>query len=464
MTVTCVNDAPSFTKGANQTVLEDAGAQTVNPWATAISPGPANESGQTVSFVITANTNTALFAAGPAVSSTGVLTYTPATNAYGSATITLKITDDGGTANGGVDESTTQTFTITVTPVNDAPTADSQSVTVFEDSSNNPITLTGSTGPANQSTQTLTFVLEELPSDGTLSETFGGPAILAGDLPLELANATLYFTPTSQYCTTANSFDFHVTDDGGTANGGIDTSAAATVSVTVTCVNDAPTADSQSVTVFEDSSNNPITLTGSTGPANESTQTLTFVLEELPSDGTLSETFGGPAILAGDLPLELANATLYFTPTSQYCTTANSFDFHVTDDGGTANGGIDTSAAATVSVTVTCVNDAPSFTKGANQTVLEDAGAQTVNPWATAISPGPANESGQTVSFVITANTNTALFAAGPAVCSTGVLTYTPATNAYGSATITLKITDDGGTANGGVDESATQTFTITVT
>ncbi len=184
ITVNSVNDAPSFTKGANQTVLEDAGAQTVNPWATAISPGPANESGQTVSFVITANTNTALFAAGPAVSSTGVLTYTPATNAYGSATITLKITDDGGTANGGVDESTTQTFTITVTPVNDAPTADSQSVTVFEDSSNNPITLTGSTGPANESTQTLTFVLEELPSDGTLSETFGGPAILAGDLPL----------------------------------------------------------------------------------------------------------------------------------------------------------------------------------------------------------------------------------------------------------------------------------------
>src|SRR5437667_11668 len=41
--VTAVNDAPSFTKGADQTVLEDAGAQTVSHWATNISSGPAND-------------------------------------------------------------------------------------------------------------------------------------------------------------------------------------------------------------------------------------------------------------------------------------------------------------------------------------------------------------------------------------------------------------------------------------
>ncbi|MCD4717019.1 MAG: hypothetical protein K8R45_09795, partial [Desulfobacterales bacterium] len=38
--VTSVNDEPSFTKGANETILEDAGAQTVAAWATAISAGP----------------------------------------------------------------------------------------------------------------------------------------------------------------------------------------------------------------------------------------------------------------------------------------------------------------------------------------------------------------------------------------------------------------------------------------
>ena len=64
------------------------------------------------------------------------------------------------------------------------------------------------------------------------------------------------------------------------------------------------------------------------------------------------------------------------------------------DNGGTANGGVDTSARSqTFTITVNPVNDAPSFTKGADQTVNEDAGAQSVAGWATAISGGPANES-----------------------------------------------------------------------
>ena len=102
-------------------MLEDAGAQTVTGWATAISPGPANESGQSVAFSVTGNTNLGLFAAGPAVAANGDLTYTPAPNAFGSATITLVAQDNGGTANGGNDTSASQTFDITVTPVNDAP-------------------------------------------------------------------------------------------------------------------------------------------------------------------------------------------------------------------------------------------------------------------------------------------------------------------------------------------------------
>ena len=85
--------------------------------------------------MVTNNTNAALFSAGPAVASNGTLTYTPAANAFGTATITLKITDDGGTANGGVNESATQTFDITVTPVNDAPTfTKGADQTVLEDS------------------------------------------------------------------------------------------------------------------------------------------------------------------------------------------------------------------------------------------------------------------------------------------------------------------------------------------
>src|SRR5208283_4112802 len=97
-----------------------AGAQTVNGWATALSAGPPNESSQTLNFIVS-NNNNALFSTQPAVSATGVLTFTSAANANGSATVTVQIHDNGGTANGGVDTSAAQTFNITVTAVNDAP-------------------------------------------------------------------------------------------------------------------------------------------------------------------------------------------------------------------------------------------------------------------------------------------------------------------------------------------------------
>src|SRR5205085_883269 len=122
----------SFTKGADQTVVEDDGAQTVSGWATAISAGPPNEATQTVNFIVS-NNNGGLFSVPPAVSTTGTLTYTPAANANGSAIVTVQIHDNGGTASGGVDTSTAQTFTITVTAVNDAPVGTSGSVTTKED-------------------------------------------------------------------------------------------------------------------------------------------------------------------------------------------------------------------------------------------------------------------------------------------------------------------------------------------
>ena len=85
-------------------------------------------------------------------------------------------------------------------------------------------------------------------------------------------------------------------------------------------------------------------------------------------------------------------------------------------------------------------------------------GAHSVPGWATAISPGPASESGQAVSFEIVANTNPSLFATGPAVAPDGTLSY--ATAGVGEATITLRAIDDGG---GPSNASAAQVFTIAV-
>ena len=111
---------------------------------------------------------------------------------------------------------------------------------------------------------------------------------------------------------------------------------------------------------------------------------------------------------------------------------------HAVDDGGTAHGGSDTSAVQRFQIAVSPVNDVPGFLAGADQSVLENAAPQTIGAWATGITPGPANEAGQSVGFSVSSS-DPALFALGgqPAVTAGGTLTCTPAAGAHGAATVT---------------------------
>jgi parallel beta-helix repeat protein len=129
----------------------------------------------------------------------------------------------------------------------------------------------------------------------------------------------------------------------------------------------------------------------------------------------------------------------------------------------TVNGSNGQTMTDTFLLTVNPVNDAPAFTKGLDQAVNENDGAQTVNNWATNISAGPPDESGQSLTFIVANNSNPALFAVAPAISSSGALTFTPATGVSGVATITIALMDNGGMANGGIDTSATQSFSINV-
>ena len=113
-------DTINATRPPVVTVAEDSGSYSQPNFAASISVGPANESSQVVNFIAT-NSNNALFSSQPAINAAGTLTFTPAANANGSAVVSVQIHDDGGVVNGGVDTSAMQTFTITVTAVNDAP-------------------------------------------------------------------------------------------------------------------------------------------------------------------------------------------------------------------------------------------------------------------------------------------------------------------------------------------------------
>ena len=117
LSVAAVNDPPTFITGADQTVSANAGPQSVVGWATGLSAGPGDESGQVLNFHVTANTRPELFSAGPSISPSGTLTYTPAPNATGRADVTLVLKDNGGTGNGGTDVSVPATFAITLESV-----------------------------------------------------------------------------------------------------------------------------------------------------------------------------------------------------------------------------------------------------------------------------------------------------------------------------------------------------------
>jgi CSLREA domain-containing protein len=255
LTVNPVNDVPSFTKGADQTVNEDPGATTINGWATNISAGAADESGQTLTFQVTGNSNAALFSSAPAVDSTGALTYTPAANANGSATITINLKDNGGTANGGVDTSAAQSFTITVNAANDAPsftkgadqtvnnTAGAQTVTSWATNI--------SRGPADESGQTLTFQI----TGNTNSNLFSTQ-------PAVNSSGTLTYTPASNQGGTAT-ITINLKDNGGTANGGVDTSAPQTFTITVTPVGGLVSFASSTGNTTENSGSTTISVTRS---------------------------------------------------------------------------------------------------------------------------------------------------------------------------------------------------------
>jgi hypothetical protein len=201
----------------------------------------------------------------------------------------------------------------------------------------------------------------------------------------------------------------------------------------VVYTNHPPVPGAPQVSVLEDVSV-AIALTG-TDPEGDP---LTFVLASQPAHGSV--------VLTG--------STATYTPAANH-NGGDGFAYSVSDgQGGTA--------AATVSVTVTAVNDAPLFTKGPDLTVLADAGPQTVAGWAMELSAGPADEAAQVLDFVVTSD-NAALFSVQPAVDAAGNLTCTPAAHADGPATVTIRIRDDGGTANGGVDTSDPQECVITV-
>jgi autotransporter-associated beta strand protein len=312
------------------------------------------------------------------------LTYTPNANYNGADSFTFIVND-------GTVDSPAATVSITVNAVNDVPVATAQTVTTTEDTAL-PITLTGTDADLD----TLTYTIVSPPASGTLSGT--------------APNVT--YTPAANF-TGSTSFTFKVND------GTID-SATATISITVNPVNDVPVTNAQTVTTAEDTAL-PITLTATDADLDP----LTYTIVAQPSNGTLTGT--------------APNMT--FTPAANYNGSA-SFTFKVND------GTVD-SATATVSITITPVNDAPVFTTdpitaaGANEGIAYTG----VTLAGTATDP----DSGDTLTYSKVS---------GPAwltVAANGTLSGTPPSGSAGLNAFVVRATDSASAT----DDAALQ---ITVT
>ncbi|MBF0451490.1 MAG: tandem-95 repeat protein [Candidatus Magnetomorum sp.] len=226
VTVSPMNQAPSFVVGMDQYIWEDAPPQKLSPWATQISPGPLNESNQTLNFQIIGNTHPEYFQQPPVITAKGELYYTLAADANGVAEITLILLDDGETNNA----SAPQSFFVNISPVNDPPVfSKGPDIVVQEDAGLQRYEYWAKfirPGPDNESNQRLTFKLKTYSSS------------LFENLPTVSEQGHLIFTPAPNAYGAAR-FWVYLEDTGD----GFHTSDSETFSITIVAENDPPTID-----------------------------------------------------------------------------------------------------------------------------------------------------------------------------------------------------------------------------
>ncbi|PYR72642.1 MAG: hypothetical protein DMF87_27580, partial [Acidobacteria bacterium] len=289
LTISAENDAPAAANDT-ATTAEDTAV------SIAVLSNDSDPDGDTlmVSSVGTATHGSAV------VNPNGTVTYMPAVNYDGTDSFTYTLTDGhGGSATG--------TVSVSVTAVNDAPAAVNDTAMTAEDTAVAIAVLSNDTDP-----------------DGDTLSVTGVSAPPHGEAVLN-ANGTITYTPAANYNGT-DAFTYTIADGhGGTA--------AASVALTITAENDAPAAGSDTTTTAEDTAVSIAVLTNDTDPDGD---TLTVSAASAATHGTT---------------LVNADGTITYTPAANY-NGLDSFTYTIAD----GHGG---SAAGTVNVSVTAVNDAP---------------------------------------------------------------------------------------------------------
>jgi len=328
--------------------------------------------------------------AGEATIVAGKIQFTPPANFSGEIVLTYTITDGYSTGNEGINDRTAS-VTITVTPVNDAPTANADSATMNEDA------------PA--------LLVNVLANDSDIDgNTLVITAATADRGSASVVDNKIQYTPAPN--TNGTAIINYTISDG---NGG---TATTNLTITIIPVNDAPIANADSATIDEDAA--PILINVLANDSDVDGDSLTI--------SAASANIGSVSVVGNQI---------HYTPAADDNGLAT-VTYTVSDN----NGGTST---ATLTITITPVNDAP-IANADTATMAEDAAPILINVLA-----NDSDEDGD--SLVISA----ASADIGSASVVGNQIQYTPAANTNGLATVTYNVSDNNGGTN-------TATVAITIT
>ena len=359
ITVTCANDAPVVDTSAGATSFTENGAPV--PVDSGVTVTDVDSAIQSATVAITAG-----FAAGDVLAlngshpgiaasfSAGTLTLTgpasasafqaalravtfvnasenPATAAR---TMTFTVTDASS-------DQSSDTKSLTVAASDDAPSAVADSATVGEDAGATTVPVLTNDTDVDGGPRTIASATN--PANGTVVLTGGSPG----------AHTGLTYQPDPNHCG-SDSFTYAL-------NGG----SSATVTITVTCADDAPVAVNDSATLAEDAGATAVTVLANDTDVDGGPISIASVTQ--PANGDAVITGGGTGVS--------------YTPDAgllQLAERRHADTFSYTLEPG--------SSSATVSITVTCADIAPTAVDDA-ATVAEDCGATTIDVLANDTDP-----------------------------------------------------------------------------
>ena len=311
--------------------------------------------------------------------------YTPSTGFSGVDEFTYTVTDPSGATD-------SASVTITVSNVNVAPSASNDSASTSE---NVAVLIPVTSNDTDADGDVLTVEIDDTPSDG-VAEVQGG---------------SILYTPATDF-TGVDEFSYTITDPSGDSD-------TASVTVTVSNVNAAPTASGDTAATIE---NTPVLIDVTDNDTDPDGDSLIVAVTSAPSNG--EATVQGGAIL--------------YTPTSGF-SGIDEFVYSVTDPSGAED-------SATVTVSVSNANADPVAADDEATTEIDD-------PLSIGVLLNDSDQDGDDLSLAIVSqpeNGTAALSSQGTRIV------YSPDTGFVGVDSFVYEITD----GNGG---SANATVTVTV-